>query len=714
MIGAGSAAGRGHRWLVPAALVILWLVLAGLGGGYSQRLGEVVSNDNAAFLPTNAEATQVAKAESAFVGAEQTPAVVVYQRDAGVTGADRAAVAVDIQFFETVDGTAGQITGPLPSADGQALEVIVPLSDTGDATALPAAVRDIRERAQSHSGLQAHVTGPAGMAGDLGDIFAGADVRLLLIALAVVFVILMLVYRSIILPLVVLAGAELAQTLASVAVYFLARHGVITLNGQSQGALILICIGTATDYALLLAGRYREELRGQESRYDAMRATLRSSVPTILASGLTVIIAMMCLLLSTLSSDRGYGPVFALGIASALIATFTFLPAVLVLLGRAAFWPVRPTFGSRTTLGHGIWGRTARLVSRRPRRVWIGVTAVLLALAAFLPTFRAGSVPISDQFLTRPDSVVGLDVLGRHYPAGSGAPALILGPASARAALTSAVEGVDGVASATPYSTDPPGPDAHPTVVDGQVLLQATLRDPSDSPAAEHTVGRLRTAVHAVDGSARVGGTTAIAMDTADAGWTDLWTVTPLALAVVLLLLVVLLRALAGPLLLIGTVVLSVAATVGISAIVFNHILDFPGADPSLPLFCIVFLIAVGVDYNIFLMARVREESRRGGDTRRGVIRGLTTTGGVITSAGIVLGATFSLFGVLPFLPLVQISVIIVIGVVIDTFLVRALLVPALAYELGRRVWWPSARSRRDAEPPGAPALAPPVSETAS
>jgi RND superfamily putative drug exporter len=681
--------------MVPVLFIIGWVVFLAVGGNYIGMLGEVVKNDNAAFLPADAEATQVAEIEPDFFGAEQLPAVVVYVRDSGLTEADRSAVTSDIQFIQSVGGVAGQVAGPLPAADHRALQIVVPLSTTGDATVLPNAVEAIRERVQSHPGLTAHVTGPGGMAGDLATIFEDADVRLLLIATIAVFIILILVYRSIILPVVVLLTAQLAQTLAAVAVYFLARDDVITLNGQSQGALILICIGTATDYALLIVGRYREELRDRRSKYEALLVSVRRSAPTILASGITVIIAMMCLLLSELSSNRGYGPVLALGICASLLATFTFLPAVLALLGRAAFWPVRPTYGSEHKLDHGIWGRTARVISHRPRAVWVGTAVVLIALAAFLPSFKASGSPMSEQFLgDRPDSVIGLDVLAQHYPAGAGAPALIVGPATAQAELTRVAQGVAGVEEVTPYS-DAPEANAPPKVVNGRVLLEATLSDPSDSSAAEDTVERLRDAVRAVNADARVGGTTAISIDTLDAGWNDLRTVITLVLVVVLLLLIVLLRAVVGPLLLIATVVLSVAATVGLSAITFNWIFDFPASDASLPLFCVAFLIAVGVDYNIFLMARVREESARLRDSHQGIVRGLTTTGGVITSAGVVLGVTFSLFAVLPFVPLVQIAFMIVAGILIDTFIVRALLVPAASYDVGRAIWWPSPLSRQ-------------------
>jgi RND superfamily putative drug exporter len=285
-------------------------------------------------------------------------------------------------------------------------------------------------------------------------------------------------------------------------------------------------------------------------------------------------------------------------------------------------------------------------------------------------------------------------VLAKHYPAGSGSPTLIIGPAAEQSALTTAARGVPGVANVIPFSTSGTGANAAAKVVGGRVMLEATLSDPSDSAKAEDTVRHLRTVVHAVDSKAQVGGVTAIAVDTAQAGWRDLRVIAPLALAVVLLLLIVLLRALVAPVLLILTVMLSVAATFGVSAVIFNRAFTHPAVDPSLPLFCIVFLIAVGVDYNIFLMARVREESIRTRDTRQGVVRGLTSTGGVITSAGIVLGVTFSLFAVLPLLPLVQIGIIIVVGIVLDTFVVRALLVPALTYDVGRGIWWPSPLSR--------------------
>jgi RND superfamily putative drug exporter len=544
---------------------------------------------------------------------------------------------------------------------------VVPLTD-------PAAVAAVRTRAFGHPGLSAHVTGPGGTAADLQNVFAGADVRLLAITLIAVFVVLVAVYRSVILPVVVLVGAQLAQTAAAAVVRLLAAHDVITLNGQAQGALVLICVGVATDYALLLVGRYREELRDRPSVAGAMRAALARTSSTILASGVTVILAMLCLLLSRLGSNRGYGPVLAIGVAASLLVTFTFLPAVLMLTGRAAFWPRRPLFGSAHPQPAGIWGRTARLVARRPRTLWLGVTALLLVFAAFLPTFRAAGSPIGEAFLgsPKPDSVVGAAVLAAHFPADVGSPALIAGPAGSADTLAAAARRVPGVQAVSVWSP---------------ALAQVTLADPPESAAARHTVLRLRAAVRAVDPAALVGGATATTVDTAAAANRDLRVVLPVLLLVVFVLLVLLLRAIVGPLLLIATVLLSVAAAFGLAALVLNQVFDYPAADASLALFCIVFLVAVGVDYNIFLTARMRED---------GVVRGLTTTGGVITSAGVVLAATFGALAVLPLLVLVELAFAVAFGVLLDALVVRVLLVPALTVDLGRVVWWPGPLRRGD------------------
>ncbi|MEO9220168.1 MAG: MMPL family transporter, partial [Mycobacteriaceae bacterium] len=437
-----------------------------------------------------------------------------------------------------------------------------------------------------------------------------------------------------------------------------------------------------------------EELQSEPDRFVAMRTAWRAVLEPIAASAGTVILGVLCLLFSELNSNRGLGPVAAIGIAASLIASLTFLPAVLVLVGRAAFWPARPKAGGHDETGR--WWRLARQVTAH--RVAFGVVTglLLVACAAFLPQFKAAGVAQSSVFLNSVDSVAGGKIISAHYPGGSGSPTIIIARADQADAVIAAARAVPGVSpqvATVGASGQPGGP---PKVVDSRVQIQATLSDAADSEAAVSTVERLRTAVQAVpDAQALVGGTTATQLDTQTTSIRDRTVIIPIVLLVVFLVLALLLRALVAPLLLIGTVVLSFAATLGVSALVFNHVFDFPGADPVVPLFGFVFLVALGVDYNIFLMTRVREESLKHGTTL-GVQRGLAVTGGVITSAGIVLAATFGALAVIPILFLAQIAFIVAFGVLLDTLLVRSLLVPALTLMTGRRVWWPSALAKKN------------------
>ncbi|WP_446665857.1 MMPL family transporter [Flexivirga sp. B27] len=679
-------------WVLPAVLVVLWLVVGGITGPYSGKLSSVSTNDPAAFLPSSAEATQVNTLAKDFQGREVNPALIVYQRSDGITAADKKAVARKADSVRSIGGVVRGVVGPIPSKDGKALEVVVPLDGTlGDETAT--VVDQVRDRMESGlpPGMQAYVTGPAGFAADLGSAFSGIDGVLLLVAVAVVLVILIVVYRSPILPFVVLLSALFALSLASGVVYFLTDQGVLTLNGQSQGILLILVVGAATDYALLLASRFREELREEASRFAAMRIALRQSLEPILASGITVILALICLLVSDLNSTSSLGPVAAIGIACALASALTFLPAVLVLLGRAAYWPKRPKLGSEHPERSGVWGRVADLVARRSRPLWIGATLLLVVGCAFLPTLKASGVPQSALFLQTVESVTGQQVAADHFPGGTGSPVEIIGSAGKAEQLVATAGKVDGISSAQLLgdSGRPVGPGTPPKTVYGRVEIQAVLTDPPDSDAAIATVQQLREAARAVAPDTLVGGATAIQLDTQQTAERDRALIIPIVLAVVLILLMLVLRSVLAPVLLLASVVLSFAATLGVSALVFNHVLDFPGADPSVPLFGFVFLVALGVDYNIFLMTRVREEALRLG-THDGIRHGLAATGGVITSAGIVLAATFSALSVIPILFLAQIAFIVAFGVLLDTFLVRSLLVPALAEDIGPRIWWPS------------------------
>jgi RND superfamily putative drug exporter len=700
------------RIVVPAVVIVVWLVVAAIGGPFFGRVSEVSTNDQTSFLPASADATTVQDRAAAFRDETGAPAVIVLERDGGLRDGDSAAAATLVdRFADRSDVDA--VSPPIPSADGDAVEIVATLTSAADTGTAVAAIRTDVDDALP-DGVRGYVTGPAGFTADLTEAFAGIDSILLGVALAAVFVILVVVYRSPLLPFLVLGTATFALTASILVVWALAKAGVVTVNGQVQGILSILVIGAATDYALLYTSRYREALRDHRTGWDATRAALRGSLEPILASGGTVIVGVLCLLLSDLNSNKALGPVAAIGVAFSVLAALTLLPALLLAFRRAAFWPLRPAYGSDHPVvtgpdARGLWARVGRLVARRSRVVWIVCTVGLLAMGAGLFGLRADGVPQSDLVIGQSQARDGQAVLADHFPAGSGSPAQVLGDADRLDDLVAAVDGVRGVddvvavAKDSPTGTVPvgegaqggaPGAGARPTVSDGQVLLQATLTDAADSPAAEQTVRDLRTAVERADPGALVGGVTATAIDTNDTGIRDRTLIIPVVLVVILLILMLLLRSVVAPLVLIGSVIVSFAAALGVGALVFDHVFHFPGADPAVPLYSFVFLVALGVDYNIFLMTRVREESLRSGP-REGVLRGLGVTGGVITSAGVVLAATFAALGVIPILFLVQIAFVVAFGVLLDTVVVRSLLEPAVVHDLGRHAWWPSLLSRR-------------------
>ncbi|MFG3578917.1 MMPL family transporter [Micromonospora chersina] len=698
------AGGRG-RWtatVIAVVVVLGWLAVGGLAGPYAGKLGDVATNDNASFLPADAEATRAQDLAAGFVDRETTPALVVYERTSGITPADQQRVQADAARFAELPGVVGPLPPPIVSQDRQAVQVVVPI-DAAEGEQIGAVVDRLREIAGAdRDGLTVDVAGPAGLLADLIEVFAAIDGPLLLVTLVVVLVILLIVYRSPVLWVFPLLAAGMSYSLAALFVYLLAKNDVIKLNGQAQGILTVLVFGAGTDYALLLIARYREELHRHERPWDAMRAAWKGAAPAIIASGATVIVSLLCLLLSSLNSNRALGPVSAVGIAATLLVMLTFLPALLLLGGRWAFWPRRPRYDhADPRTEHGIWGRIAGFVARRARTVWIVTAVVLAALALGVTQLGATTLGQSDLFTQRTDSVAGQEVIARHYPAGTGSPATIFTNQATAQQVAQVAQGVRGVSSVRPFSRQ--GPAGPPEVVDGRVQLQATLADPPDSNGAERAIRELRVAVHRVPGAdAVVGGFTAINVDTADASTRDRNVIIPVVLLVIAVVLAVLLRALLAPVLLIATVVLSFLATLGLCALIFKYLLDFPGVDQSFPLFAFVFLVALGIDYNIFLMSRVREESVRRG-TRAGVLTGLAVTGGVITSAGIVLAATFSALAVLPLVVLVELGVAVAAGVLLDTIVVRSLLVPALAYDIGPKVWWPGrlSRTNRDGDRAG-------------
>lgn len=717
---ARRSSSRVPRWLrvlLPAVLIVVWLIGASIGGPYFGRVSEVSSNDQTTYLPASADATQVQQLSKEFSDQSTIPAVVLYTAESELSETQLAAITEQVSGFASIDGVVAGTSPPIASTDGKAVSVFVPIDANGDIDETVDALRTALG-SNAPAGVTTFVTGPAGFTADLVGAFSGIDGILLIAALGAVFVILFIVYRSPLLPFLVLGTSVFALTTALLTVWWLAKEGLFTLNGQVQGILFILVIGAATDYSLLYVSRYKEALRHHELKWDATLAALKGSREAILASGGTVIAGLLCLLFSDLNSNKALGPVAAVGIVFAVLASLTLLPSLLLAVGRAAFWPLRPKYVEQQSEGHaaqslevepkGVWAWLERLISKRPRTIWITTTVVLLVAATGMLQLQANGVAQSDLILGSSQARDGQVALGEHFPGGSGSPAVVVAPESDLPAVAKTILATDGISGLTVTSADsvsgtapvdangtitavgPPGtPAPNPTVVDGAVLLQATLESAADSDAATETVNALRSELAALDNGTIVGGVTATAIDSNTASIHDRNTIIPIVLIVILLILMLLLRSVLAPVLLILSVVVSFGAALGVSALVFNHVFQFPGADPSVPLFGFVFLVALGIDYNIFLMTRVREEALRIG-TRAGVLRGLTVTGGVITSAGIVLAATFSALGVIPILFLAQIAFIVAFGVLIDTLIVRSLLIPALTYDIGRHIWWPS------------------------
>jgi RND superfamily putative drug exporter len=671
-------AGRWTKWVV----VAFWLVVLVVAFPLSGKLTGAEKNDAKAWLPANAESTKVLDVQSRIQSPNILPGVIVYERASGLTAADRAKAAADARRFAGVHGVVpGRVVGPIPSADGKAIQTILQVNlgnegwDNATKTADP--IRTIIH--SNANGLTAHITGPLGNAADNSKVFQGIDGTLLFSALAVVIVILLITYRSPLLWLLPVVSSGVALIIAQAVVYLLAAHAGLTVNAQSAGILLVLVFGVSTDYALLIVARYREELRRHERRQPAMVEALRRAGPAILASAATVILALLTLFVAELQSTKDLGPVLAIGVAVGLLVMITLLPALLVICPRGVFWPYRPGYGSAEPTARGVWARVGWSIAQRPRTIWITTAVVLGVLALGTTGLKAHGLTNAESFRGHPDSVIGEDVLARHFPAGVGQPVIVIGNQGAVAPLRTAFASTRGIASVTP-----------PAVRAGHAYLEGTLTSPPDSQAAYATVDRVRSAVHAVSGAdAQVGGTSAINLDVARASAHDRDLIIPLILVVVLIILGLLLRAIVAPLVLTATVVLSFAAALGVSAFFFNHVFGFGGADTTFPLFVFVFLVALGIDYNIFLMTRVREEAKRR-DARRGALVGLAATGGVITSAGLVLAGTFAVLATIPATFLTELGFAVAFGIVLDTIIVRAVLVTALNLDIGRWMWWPS------------------------
>ena len=668
-------------------VVLVWIVLGGLGGAYAQKFQDVQKNEESSFLPGSSESVHELTLAKKFPSGERFAAITVVRRDSGLQRADLAAIAgVRASLSAKLPVTGSRPVLVQLSPDKTTALIIVNLNPRGKEALLKDSVSQTEAQMAplKARGLTVKVSGPAGFSRDAVNVFSGINGTLLLATGLLVFVLLIIIYRSPIFWIIPLLSVLMAEAFSRFCGWAIAEAGV-TVNGQSAGILPVLVFGAGTDYALLLVARYREELRRHEDKVDAMRLALRRAGPAIFASGSTVILALLCLSLAEVNGTNGLGPIGAMGVALAMLAMLTLLPCALVIGGRRAFWPFIPRYGSSgSDETHGAWRRVAERVASSPRRVW--VTTILL-LAIFCVGLTSFSTKLSNtqDFRGSVESVEGQTLIAKAFPAGANAPTdVVVRDRAAVPAVRRALLSVPGVVAVSGPELGRPG-----------ARLSVTLRYDPYSTAAADTIPKLRAAAHAASPTSLVGGPTAQQKDFDVAAARDNRVIVPIVLLVVFAILALLLRALLLPLVLIGTVILSYAAALGFSVAMFDRVFSYPGVPSTAPLLVFIFLVALGVDYNIFLMARAREETLQRG-TRDGMLRGLAVTGAVITSAGIVLAGTFTMLATLPLKSLTELGFTIAFGVLLDTFIVRSLLVPALVFDIGKAVWWPSALSRSD------------------
>ncbi|WP_193610222.1 MMPL family transporter [Nocardioides lijunqiniae] len=670
--------------------VLPWLVLAVwvglLVGGYSLagKLDSVTRDGQADYLPASAQSTKVLQAEAELPGGESGLLMVVYERPGGLQPGDREAVERgQSELAERFGSDGDAVPEIVGSDDGTALMYALPLdreavAEEADATGDARALLEDRP-----SGLDAYVTGPTALGADMDEVFDAVDATLMLATAIVVAVLLILTYRSPLLWLVPLTAVGVAAITSMGVVYALTQLFDFTITSMSSALLIVLVFGAGTDYALLLVSRYREELHRHERPMDAMVAALRGAGPAILASAATVVAGLLCLLAADLNSISSLGPVGAAGIGASLLVMLTLFPALLVVLGRRVFWPFVPRLGAEVRASGSRWARLGELVARRRVVSWAVPMVILGALALGVVGVNS-ALPQLDQFArSTPDSVTGAKLIEARYPDASAQPLTVLSRPDQSREVLAAVEATPGVARAEIGRSS-----------DDWVEMSVLPVDPPESADETATIKLLRESLRGAAGDAAlVGGPSAEKLDEAETNRTDRNLVMPLILLVVLAILGLLLRAIVAPLVLVATVVVSYLGALGLCTLVFDHVLGFAGLESSVPLIGFLFLVALGVDYNIFLMTRVREEAVRHG-TVEGTKRGLAVTGGVITSAGVVLAATFAVLASLPLVMLVEIGILVAVGVLIDTLLVRSIVVPALTMSLGSRIWWPSNLSR--------------------
>lgn len=651
-------------------LVALLVILAS-GAGMALLSGGDSASQSPVSVPAGAESARVDALRAQFPGGDQAPAIIVFSRTDGAPlgAADIAAAGPGAQVSE--DGKAALSVAPLPAdLSGFALDDAVQELRTSTAQRLP-------------DGLQAQVTGGPAFGADIANSFAGANFTLLAVTAAVVAVLLIVTYRSPILWLVPLLVIAFADRVGSVVGTAVAAGLGLSPDGSTGGITSVLVFGAGTNYALLLISRYREELGARVDHLEALRVAVRAAAPAILASNATVVLALLTLAFATAPSNRSLGVQAAAGLVVAAVFVLLVLPPFLGLFGRKLFWPFIPQVGAKSLTDNGVWHRIASWVAARPGWVSGGALAALAALCLGLVGTPVGLTQ-TEQFRVQAESVAGFETLSQHFPSGLTDPTLVIAPSSDAAAVTQAIGQTPGVVSARPTAESDTG------LTQWSAVLQA---EPA-SDAAFDTVDALRNSVHAVSPDALVGGSDAKARDAAAAARHDRMVVIPAILAVVLVVLFVLLRSLLAPLILVSVTVLSALAALGLGGWASVHLFGFPALDNGTPLFAFLFLVALGVDYTIFLVTRAKEETPEYGN-RQGIVRAVSATGAVITSAGIVLAAVFCVLGVLPLIVLTQIGIIVGLGIVLDTFVVRTVIIPALFTLIGPRIWWPALRPER-------------------
>lgn len=683
----GTGKTKGRRSAIPWVVLALWVGVLAFASPFAAKLADVQHDRVTDYLPASADSTRVARLQEQLPGGESTELVLVYHRDGGLTAADRTTAREQVAQIAGDHALTGAPRG-VPSADGTTLMYPVATNEPGtDEEKRDAFVENVREVAHSEGGLTVEVGGTGALATDASKVYDSLGGPLLYTTVGVVAVLLILIYRSPVLWLVPLAAAGIADYLSMGVAYGLNQGFGTSVSGQSSGIMTILVFGAGTDYALLLVSRYREELRRVERPYDAMRAALRGCGPAVLASSGTVAAGLLCLLAADLNSNRGMGPLGTVGVLCALVTMLTLLPALLVLLGRRVFWPLVPAYGSTPKVRRSLFAAMGTSAGRRPRTV-LAAGAVLLGALALGVLNLPGAVKQQDSFVDRPESVVAMQTLAEAFPEQSAQPIDVLTPAGRADAILAAIRDTDGVAEARKGRT-----------AEGWTEIAVTAAAPPQSTAETATIEALRDRL----AGSYVGGPSAQQIDLVDTNARDRLIVVPIVLVSVLLVLIVLLRSLVAPLMLVAAVVAVWGAALGLGGLVFGPVFGFEGTDPGLGLLSFVFLVALGVDYGIFLMHRMREESMRGTDPVAAALTALRTTGGVIASAGLVLAATFAVLTNMGLVQLVELGFVIAVGVLLDTFLVRTYLVTSASVALGRKVWWPGRLSREPGTEPERP-----------